>query len=69
MPSSPDIFQICLVVPDAHLASAHWSRVLGRPEAPVETLFAGGIVHQTHGRPTTPTCRSPSTTSVTSCWS
>jgi methylmalonyl-CoA/ethylmalonyl-CoA epimerase len=44
------IFQICLVVPDAHQASAHWARVLDRPEAPVETLFPAGIVHHTHGK-------------------
>jgi methylmalonyl-CoA/ethylmalonyl-CoA epimerase len=47
------IFNICVVVTDARQASAHWARVLGVPEAPVETIFPAEaeIIHFTHGQP------------------
>jgi hypothetical protein len=69
MSSPPKLFQICLVVHNVRQANAHWARLLDRPEAPVEVIFQGGIVHHTHGQPTTSIARSPSTTSATWCWS
>ncbi len=51
MPSQPHLFQICIVVHDVRQANAHWARLLDRPEAPVEVIFQGGIVHHTHGQP------------------
>ena len=45
------LFQICVVVHDARKTSAHWARLLGLPEAPVEVIFQGGIQHYTHGQP------------------
>lgn len=45
------IFQMCLVVPDVHQASVHWSQLLQRPAAPVEVIFpTNGILHHTHGQ-------------------
>ncbi len=51
MSNQPALFQICIVVHDVHQTSAHWARLLNRPEAPVEVIFPGGIVHHTHGQP------------------
>jgi methylmalonyl-CoA/ethylmalonyl-CoA epimerase len=51
MTSRATIFQICIVVDDVRLASANWSRVLGVTEAAVQVIFAGPIVHYTHGKP------------------
>ena len=45
------LFQICVVVHDVRQTNANWARVLGRPEAEIQVIFAGGIVHHTHGRP------------------
>ncbi len=51
MMSKAVVFQVCVVVHDVHRANANWSRVLGRPQAEVHTIFSGGILHFTHGAP------------------
>jgi hypothetical protein len=51
MTSKVTIFQICVVVHDVRQANSNWARVLGRPEAEIHVIFAGGIVHYTHGKP------------------
>ncbi|MEY2874142.1 MAG: hypothetical protein RLZZ373_1513 [Pseudomonadota bacterium] len=51
MASSNTVFQICLVVNDVQKANANWARVLDLPEAAVEVIFSGGILHYTHGQP------------------
>jgi methylmalonyl-CoA/ethylmalonyl-CoA epimerase len=51
MTSRNTIFQICVVVPDVRKANAHWAKILGLPEAPIEVIFPGGILHYTHGQP------------------
>ena len=52
MPENRFITQICVVVEDARAASANWARVLGLPEARVETIFpsSASLVHYTHGQ-------------------
>jgi methylmalonyl-CoA/ethylmalonyl-CoA epimerase len=47
------ITQICVVVNDVHQASANWAKVLGVPEAAVETIFPAGarLLNYTHGQP------------------
>ncbi len=47
------IFNICVIVDDVHQANAHWAKVLGMPEATIETIFSTGarIIHYTHGQP------------------
>ena len=45
------ITQICIVVSDVKQANANWSKVLGRPEETIETIFPDGILHYTHGEP------------------
>jgi methylmalonyl-CoA/ethylmalonyl-CoA epimerase len=49
--TSNTIFQICVVVHDVRQANAHWARILGLPEAPIDVIFSGGILHYTHGQP------------------
>lgn len=51
MSSSAAIIQICVVVHDVRQANMNWATVLGLPEAEIEVIFAGGIVHYTHGKP------------------
>jgi methylmalonyl-CoA/ethylmalonyl-CoA epimerase len=46
------ITQICIVVKDVRKVNANWARVLGVPEEKIETIFADGILHYTHGKPT-----------------
>ncbi len=45
------ITQVCVVVNDVHQVNANWAKVLGVPEAEIETVFSGGIVHYTYGQP------------------
>lgn len=51
MTSNATIFQICVVVHDVRQANANWARILGLPEAEIQVIFAGGIVHYTHCKP------------------
>lgn len=46
------ITQICIVVKDVRKVNANWAKVLGVPEEKIETIFAGEILHYTHGKPT-----------------
>jgi len=45
------ITQICIVVKDVKKVNSNWARVLGVPEEKIETIFADGILHYTHGKP------------------
>ena len=50
MVKNRSITQICVVVHDVKQANANWSKVLGMPEAKIETIFPDGILHYTHGK-------------------
>jgi hypothetical protein len=50
MTARTTIFQICVVVHDVRQVNANWARVLGIPEAEIQVIFSGGIVHYTHGK-------------------
>lgn len=47
------ITQICVVVNDVRRANTNWAKVLGMPEAKIETIFptGGAILHYTDDRP------------------
>ncbi len=42
--------QVCVVVRDVHQMNANWAKVLGMPEAKIETIFPEGILHYTYGQ-------------------
>ena len=44
------ITQVCIVVRDVKKVNANWAKVLGVPEAKIETIFPDGILHYTHGK-------------------
>lgn len=44
------ITQICVVVNDVRQVNANWAKVLGLPEAKIETIFPDGILHYTNGQ-------------------
>jgi methylmalonyl-CoA/ethylmalonyl-CoA epimerase len=48
------ITQICVVVNDVRKTSANWARLLGMPEAKIETIFpdGAGLLHYTNGEST-----------------
>jgi len=46
------ITQICIVVRDVREANSNWAKILGLPEAEIETIFPDGILHYTHGKAT-----------------
>ncbi len=48
LPENRSIIQICIVVHNVAQANANWSKVLGLPEAKIETIFPDGILHYTH---------------------
>jgi len=52
MPENQFITQICVVVNDVRQTSANWAKVLGLPEAEIETIFPAGadLLHYTHGQ-------------------
>jgi hypothetical protein len=43
---------VCVVVKDVHTSTANWAKVLGLPQAGVETIFSGDIIHFTDGNQT-----------------
>lgn len=47
-----EITQICIVVEDVEMASAHWATVLGTEQVVIETIFPDGINHVTYGKET-----------------
>jgi methylmalonyl-CoA/ethylmalonyl-CoA epimerase len=51
MESKAAIFQICVVVRDVHQANSNWAKILGLPEAEIQVIFPGGILHYTHDKP------------------
>ena len=46
------ITQICIVVSDVRKANSNWATLLGVPQEKIETIFADGILHYTHGKAT-----------------
>jgi hypothetical protein len=46
------ITQICVVVDNVRQVNANWAKILGMPEAKIETIFPDGILHYTNGQAT-----------------
>jgi len=47
MPENRLITQVCIVVHDVKKVSANWAKILGTPEAKIETISLEGIHHYT----------------------
>jgi methylmalonyl-CoA/ethylmalonyl-CoA epimerase len=47
------ITQLCIVVHDVKKVNANWSKILGVPEAKIETIFPDGIYHYTYDKAAT----------------